>query len=345
MDSLIDFHARRTNRNLLLTNLGMLAFLIFISWAFYRYYYNFFYGPFPISRAELVSVSNPESRQEYFVAVEGDTTFDTGFCHVERTVDKYTNRVKSQRTTGYYELLLINQRLLIVYTERPSTSTSHIGSLERIPYDLRKEFVNDSQPEVTEAILPFMLDATSFRTGGYWGLLFLIPAFALAIWNIQKSVRRSVNATLHPIYKSLERYGDAYHVAGSIDNEYLSRERFVQLPKCFLAKSWLVVPNVFRTDFVHLGYILWVYKQRTKHSVNFIPTGTTYKAIIVTRFGRQIEIDSAEISVNSILETIYQRVPWIAVGYSDELKTQWKKNPQEFVALIDQRYTEMTTQQ
>jgi hypothetical protein len=341
MESVIDSHIRRTNRNLLLTNLGILAFLILISWAFYRYFYNFFYGPFFISRADLVSISNPQSRQEYFVVVEGDTTFGTGFYHVEQRVDEYTNQVKSETTTGYYELLLVDQRLLIVYTGHPSTSTSYIGSIESIPYHLRKELVDKSESPIKEAILPYMLDATSFRSGGYWGLLFLIPTFALSLWNLQNSVRRSINPSLHPIYKSLQRYGNPFEVAGLIDNEFRSRDRFVELAKCVLTPSWLVVPNVFRTDFVHLASILWIYKQRTKHSINVIPTGTTYKAIIVTRFGRQIEINSAEAGVNSILETVYQRVPWIQFGYSDELKKLFKKDVHQVIAYVDNRREEM----
>ena len=344
MESLIDTHIRRTNRNLLLTNLGIFAFLVFVSWASYRYYYNFFYGPFPISRSDLLSLSNPQSKQEYFVAVHGDTILDTGFYRVEQTLDKYTKRVESESITGYYELLLIDQRLLIVYTERPSSSIDFVGSLESIPDDLQEELVDKSESPLREAILPFMLDATSFRTPGYWGLLFLVPAFAFSLWNIQKSVRRFINPSLHPIYKSLQRYGDPLEVARSINNEFQSRELFVQLPKCFLTASWLVVPTVFRTDFVHLIYILWVYKRRTKHSVNFIPIGTTFTAVIITRFGRKIEIHSTELGVNRILEALYQRVPWIQIGYSDELEKIFRKNPQELIAYVDNRREEYRSQ-
>src|SRR6266478_2950072 len=234
MDSIIEPQLRRTNRNLLITNLVILVLLLLMTWAFSRYYYNFSYGPFACSRGDLLSITNPESRKEYFVIIQGDSVFDSGFSHVQRTYDKYTNHLKSEWTTGYYELLLINQKLLIVYTEHPSISINYTGSLDTIPHDLRKEFIDKSESAVKETVLPYMLDATPFRTGGYWGLSLIMLVFLISIWNLQNLFRRFVNPSLHPINKSLQPYGDPVQLAGSIENEFRSLDRCVEFPKCFL---------------------------------------------------------------------------------------------------------------
>ncbi len=167
-------------------------------------------------------------------------------------------------------------------------------------------------------------------------LVFLISGFALASWNILRSVRRYFNPTLHPIYESLQRYGDPGQVGASIDNEFRSPSGYLQLPKCLLSARWLVYPTVFSADFIHLDYVLWIFKQRTKHYTNFIPTGTTYSAIIVTRFG-QLDINASEAGVYSILESLRQRIPWVLTGYSDELKRIWDSTPNDLIASVDNR--------
>ena len=344
MENVTKYHIRRTTRNTLVTNLFVLALLLLITWTVHTYYYNFFFGPFPLSGADLVAIHNIESREQYFVTVNGDTTYDTGIYQVEKDVDQSSKLVRSQTTKGYYQALLIDHRLLIVYTEHQSTATSFSGVLSHIPYDLQEEFIDKTDSTVHDAFLPFYLDATSFRSSGYWGLVFLLPVYGITFWILRKAIRMSRNPSLHPIYNSLQQYGDPVEISNSIDNEFLIQEHFTKLPGCTLSASWLVVTNFYKTDFIPINDILWIYKQRTKHSVNFIPSGSSYKAILITRSGNRMEINAKEKAVNTILETIFQRIPWIQIGYSDQLMKIFRKDLQQLTANVDTRREELLQQ-
>ena len=337
MESIYQSQVRRTNKNLLLTNLIILFLLILVSFIFSRYYYNFFKGPFTISHSDLISVKDPKSQKRYFVIVEGDRIFSTGIYNVKQRVDKYTNQVKSETTVGLYELLLIKESLFLIYTDTPSISTSFIGSIEPIPADVQRTLSDDANFPVTATLLPFMLNTTPFRTNGYWGLVLFVPIFIVALWNIQNSIRRYMIPTLHPIYKSFRHYGDPLEVATSINKEFNDIEK---IPNSLITTHWLIIPRFFTTDFIPLNQILWVYKKKTKHFVNTAPSHTTFEVIISTRFSRQMQINSDELGVSKIIETLYQRVPWIIVGYNDELKKMYRKNRYELINYVDQRREE-----
>src|SRR5206468_2968555 len=75
--------------------------------------------------------------------------------------------------------------------------------------------------------------------------------------------------------------------------------------------------------------VLWAYKKITKHSVNFIPTGKTYEAIIQC-YGGNATIPGKEKNVHELLEYVQQRAPWAIYGYSDDLSATFTKRQQDF---------------
>jgi hypothetical protein len=122
-----------------------------------------------------------------------------------------------------------------------------------------------------------------------------------------------------------------------IDNELRLENNLVRLPKCTLTTSWLLVPKLFTAYFLRLSDVIWIYKHSTQYLVNFIPSGVAYKSIIVTRYGGQLEISENEGRVNNTLNKIYQKAPWIQVGYSDELMRLRNENFKQFILTVDAR--------
>ena len=47
--------------------------------------------------------------------------------------------------------------------------------------------------------------------------------------------------------------------------------------------------------------IIWAYKKRTKHSVNFIPTGSSYSLVVRDARDKLLELSNSEQLVNSYL--------------------------------------------
>ena len=91
----VENEARRANRNLLLVNGGMLAVLILIVAANYRYCANFVLGSQSISNAELAGITSPEQRWRNFVSVSGTKSANTGYRDVVNHMDG--DRVTSTR--------------------------------------------------------------------------------------------------------------------------------------------------------------------------------------------------------------------------------------------------------
>ena len=89
---------------------------------------------------------------------------------------------------------------------------------------------------------------------------------------------------------------------------------------------------------------MWGYKKITKHSVNFIPTGKTYEAIVKC-YGGDAMISGKEARVNEVLHLVQQRAPWAVIGYSADLAGIWKKQQDEFLRQVEQRRQEWQAKQ
>jgi hypothetical protein len=138
---------------------GLLAFLS------HRYLYNVLFGPFPISRAELLSLNDLKERAEYFVTVTGDD--------VELLFPRaYTG---GQRPYSMYGLLRLGQRRLLVRLPADHEGLSVTGTLENLSAYERQHVLAGRGP-----CLPFRLEASRyFRTVGW--LLGVLPLAALAV--------------------------------------------------------------------------------------------------------------------------------------------------------------------
>ena len=94
---------------------------------------------------------------------------------------------------------------------------------------------------------------------------------------------------------------------------------------------------MFSTWVSPLNDIVWAYKKVTKRSVNFIPTGKSYTAIIIGRHRQRIEHSMSQKKVDALLTELASRVPWAVYGFNADLDNVWKKDPGGFVAAVDSR--------
>jgi len=100
--------------------------------------------------------------------------------------------------------------------------------------------------------------------------------------------------------------------------------------------TYLVRSTLFRFDVLRLQDLLWAYKKVTKHSINFIPTGKTYQAIL-TCHGGTAAMSGREKRVDEILAFAQQRVPWAVLGYTAEIAALFKNNAPEFARSVEER--------
>lgn len=341
-DGFIGKQIRRGDRNLLLTNLGLLLVPIAVGIMSPRYWHNFSFGPFPIEKQALLSIQNPDTEEKYFLTVEGDKSFKTGLQQITQRVSKSTGNVTSEEVSADYVALKVGQKILVVKAKLDhANNTKFTGELVNIPENVQSELIDKTEakyPHLKGVFLPYMLQEDDFRFPGYMGLAAGIPCLVIGVWNLQKVLKRRSAPELHPIAKSLTKLSDyPESTAAQIDSEVQSDINKFSLESLQITASWLLRQTRFGLDIMKLEQIVWIYEKVTQHRTNGIPTGKTYAAIIINRQGESIEIPGNKQNVEQILLEIINRVPWVLAGFSQELQNLWMSDRTKLFEVVEQR--------
>src|SRR3979409_1558734 len=108
----VEREARRANRNLLLVNGTILAALILIVAANYRYCANFVLGCQSLSNAEMAGLTSPDQRWRNFVSVAGSKSANTEYRDVVNHTQ--SGRVVSTDIKDEYIFLRVGEKILLV---------------------------------------------------------------------------------------------------------------------------------------------------------------------------------------------------------------------------------------
>jgi len=334
----VENEARRANRNLLLVNGGMLAVIILVVVANYRYCANFVLGCQSISNAELAALTSPEQRWRNLVSVSGTKSFNTEYRDVVNHMEG--SRVISTEIKDEYILLRVGDRILLVKAAPGKEKLEYSGELvpttDRVKDDLLRPLATENA-DLAREVLPFTLNAADYRSNGYTMLIIGLPVVALALWNCLKGMRRISEIQTSPVWKHLASYGNAEQLSQQIEAE-LQPAMIRKYGKLQIAQQWMVRRKTFTTWVSPIADLMWVYKKVTKHSVNFIPTGKTYSVVLVGRHRQRIEEQMKEKAVNEMLADLAARVPWILFGFTKDLEKAWQKDPSGVIAAVDSRY-------
>jgi hypothetical protein len=321
----------RSNRNRLLRSiLGIVAVIIFAA-VTYRYFYNFFLGPFPITHEELTAAAGPGDLFRYYVTVDGDDVIDTGF-----EMERRRNGVVT--STDNYFALVLGDRLLLVETPTiAAVRTTYTGYLESSTSEVRTRVIDDieSSEGLPGIFLPMQLTDSDFKFPGYLGIAAVAVVLGLSLWGLGTSVQRYGDSGSHPIARSLGRFGDPAMAISSLDSEMMADHP--RIGDLHLTPSWLVYQKKSDLKATRFDDIVWVYKMVTTQRTNGVKTGTTYTARVWDRHGVEMILQDKEGAVNEMLNGIVQRAPWALAGHNAEIETAWKSNRPAVLAAVDQR--------
>jgi hypothetical protein len=337
-DDFISRQIRRTNRNLLLLGGAILAITGAIVGAGWRDVYNFAFGPFPIQNSDLAAISSPDQPKRYFLKVTGEDLYSTGM----REVDSANH---SKILSDIY-VLQVGEKFLIVKAPPGKHEMQYAGTLTAIPPEVQKGAFRQT-PEnlaaVNGRVLPFMLDATGFRTTDNWlAALGGILIGGIGLFLAGLGLRRIMQPDGHPLLNKLEKYGSLQDVRMRIDSEMRSEGGGEQFGTMRITSNWLIHAAAYKTDVMASRDILWAYPKITKHYHSGIPTGKTYSAILRDSKGQSVEVSGKKDSVPKLLESLQRRMPWVLIGYDKQLEALWLKEKQQFVQLIEQRRAKLS---
>jgi len=333
-DDFISGQIRRTSRNLFLMGGAILIILGLLLAAGWRDTYNFIFGPFPTQSSELVSISNPDSPKNYFVKVQGEKSFATGMREVDASDH---DKIRAEIVA-----LVIEKRLLLVKAPADNHQLQLTGTLTAIPVEVSNGAVrrwDEKHPDLKGAYLPFMLDATGFRTKGD-NLLVAAGGVGFGILGLVLvgiPLRRKMQPESHPLLAQLAKYGGLQDVRMRIDSEMRSEGGGEKFGAMQITTNWLIHAAAYKTNVMATRDVVWAYPKVTKHYHSGIPTGKTYSAIIRDSKGQSVEISGKKDSVPKMLESLQRRMPWVLIGFSKELEALWLREKPKFLQLIEQR--------
>ena len=341
-DGFVGKHIRRSDRNMLVANLGLVLVPLAIGVGTARYWSNFAAGPLKIDRQALIAIQNPEATERYFVTVKGDKSIDTGLEQITQRKNKYSGSITSQTVSAKFVALLVDQKLLIVKSNADHVSNVEFtGELVPVPSEVQRQVISDAvskNPKMKDVFLPFMLQETDFRTSGYIGLALGLPCVLLGLWNLQKVGKRWGKPEQHPIAKALTAKGEASSVASQVEAELQSGATDPALGNTRITRSWLFQPSFFGgLTALPLDHLIWAYKKVTTRRTYGIPVGKSWAAVVCDRDGKSIEIGGKEDQVDQLLQSLWQKAPWVVGGYSDELQKLWTQDRSKFLEAVDLR--------
>lgn len=301
-----------------------------------RYVLNAAAGPWMATGDDLRKIADPNSAHHYFLTVNGDKVIDTGVQEIttETTNGEQTNQYVS---AGYYALAVGDRLLIVKSTSKPPLTVT--GAILPIPQNVNSQlFSGLGGPEAAaleKALYPFYLDTGAFRTEGYIGigivvvLLFLIYKYARPAWNQFK------DPSTHPAIKHASTWGDPVSVSAEVENDFNNRVRF-ECGDTRLTDKYVIKKSFFHFNVSRLEDLLWAYKKVIKRSVNFIPTGKSYQAVLIC-YGSSAVLQSSESRVAEILAYAAEKTPWAVFGYTKELSHLFSKETSQFCAAVEAR--------
>jgi hypothetical protein len=333
-DDFISRQIRRTNRNLFLCGTVVLTILGLLLAATWRDTYNYIFGPFPISSSELSSIWGPDAPKRYFLKVEGQKSYPTGMGQLEKgSNDKLRTAIIA---------LVVGKRLLLVDTAKDNHQLHFTGTLMAVPAAVSNGVIHkweEKRPELKGRFLPFMLDATGYRTKGD-NLLAAAAGAGFGVLGLLLmgiAIRRKLQPEGHPLLTQLAKYGGLQDVRMRIDSEIRGEGGGEKFGAMQITTNWLIHAAAYKTNVMATPDVVWAYPKVIRHYHSGIPTGKSYSAIIRDSRGQSVEISGKKDSVPKLLESLQRRMPWVLVGFSKELEVLWLKEKPKFFQLIDQR--------
>ena len=333
MDSWISQRIRAVSfRRVVVWTLGLVGGVL-LATSDHRYIVNFLGGPYKLERADLDSIRDVTATPRYYARVAGDRVLDTGLR--QYTVRTQAGVETSREEAAAYHALVIGNHYLVVRTAGPESRQAE-GKLVPWPEDLENElFDSKDMRSLRSSFYPFYLDTGSFRRPGFVGIGVAIVFLLLFIWQALPAWGAWRDPERHPLAQRIAKWGDpigsAVEAEHEFNNSLLRGKHGWRFGNKLLVRSSFFSFNVLR-----LQDVLWAYKKITKHSVNFIPTGKTYEAIVHC-YGGNATIPGSEKKVNEMLTFVQQRAPWAIYGYSEPLAATFNKQRQEFARGVEQR--------
>lgn len=237
---------------------------------------------------------------------------------VSRAIRKLSSRRFGQQFYDKYQMAVgdSSQRELVLrlfakwsYVDLPTSDLYPLAHELGVanPAALAKQLTRQEYGSVL--VRPPYAPTASYGADLILGYIVISILVISGLWALVNSKRRKEMPERHPLCKALLKYGPLYTLVPEIDAEFAAANSTfggATFTRNWVLSCWLTKSFVMRRD-----EIIWIYKKRTKHSVNFIPTGTSYALVLRDTRGKLLELSGSEQIVNSYLASLADQTPWV----------------------------------
>lgn len=334
-NSLITMQIKKIARNLFVVNLLLLIISVVVLVYNWSDFHNKILGPKEVKISEVSKLKASGFDARNYVKISPEKKAATGLAYIEHKYDK-NHRETSKTVKKVYYALKDGQN--VIFAAVPADKINMITYNGWVREMTSEERINLSK-DITKLktaenfkVSEYILDADDSSIA-----IFLYVVFGIVIiinlFNILRAIKYSKFPEEHKVYKKLMQYGNADEVINSIEEE-LTYDSFPNNKKLYVLKSWIVSSKGFSVDVNKIDDIVWAYKKVTKHSVNFIPTGKTFELILHFNNKSQSTIGLKKDEADYILTLFNQMYPWIVLGFTNQIKKEWKSNSQQLIDYV-----------
>lgn len=288
----------------------------------YDIQYN--YGSFMSESEYNKNTSRTTLKYVYYMIATGDEQAEDYRYMAIKAPASYEKRMDKMADNTYNWL-----------ASEPISVTGRIQKMDDEEYGYFVEALEEAgwtQEEIEAEVIPYYINwhANPSSAKGGFIFLFALGAFFLA-WGIIRIVKACTGGYLKKLKKDIANAG---YNESTIESDYASAVAIDKKGNTRVGR--LMIYFILGADVraVPNNKLVWAYMNTVTHRTNGIKTGTTYSVQLETQGAGtfSVGVDKQDMAL-SMLTRINDTLPWVVVGYSDELKALYNKNRAEFLNL------------
>lgn len=263
----------------------------------------------------------------YYLTWTGDdNATDWRYLSVKLPV-KYEKQMDAITENTYNELL-----------SEPLHLSGEIKKLDAEEISYFRSFLKElgfTDEDIDESTLPYYINvyASKASMNSIFIFLFCLGAFLL-IFGIFRIAKVVGGSSVKKLRKDIQNAG---YSESTIDADYRNAKSFDKKGVLKVGRLMTYYISGSNARAIPNNKIMWAYQNTVTHRTNGVKTGTTYNVMIfdeITPKGHTFAVANETVA-QDMLSLLNSSLPWVVVGYSDELKKLYNKNRSQF---LDLRY-------
>lgn len=196
-----------------------------------------------------------------------------------------------------------------------------------------KEGLGFTEEEFKEYCLPYVVDAAQ-DDNSMMGIAVILGATGLVL--VIFAVVRLISAFTGSALKGLQKdMAEAGCTESSLEADYNAAASFKKNDEIKVGRQFTYYMNGPDPRLIQNSKIIWAYQSTTTHRRNGIKVNTTYSIIMYVDDKRNcitLQMPN-EASTQEMLKRMNATLPWVVVGYSEELRNMFNKDRAQFLSL------------